>query len=196
MRKIAPSKLVLGSLSLATLGTTVLALGDLFPPQLLRLLDLIGPNSICAVDYVVSRIQFVMYLLMGGLVLVSVIYAIAAAYKYIRSEGDPGEMEKAQKSIKAIFYGIGAMIVTVIGIVLIYAVLGAEPTNPQLYQVCISAPESKGCKACQESVDNPICIKCEKQYKDACMKFRETGASNEALQAGLEADCQTEFQVN
>lgn len=178
------------------MGTSVYAVGDLIPEPLLKLFKMLGPNSVCGVDYVVSRVQVVLYLVLGGLVLLSIIYAIAAAYKYIRSAGDPGEMEKAQKSIKAIFYGIAALILTILGIVVIYAVLGAEPTNPQLFQTCLSAPDSKGCEACQESINNPICSKCEQQYKLACAKYRETGDDDAALMEIIDKDCQPVFQVN
>lgn len=164
---------------------------SLLPEQILDLLNLMGAGGICATDYINSRVQLVMFLVLGGLVLISVIYALIAAFKYIRSEGDPGEMEKAQKSIKAIFFGIAAMVIAIVGIVLVFVIFGAKPTNPELFQVCISAAESQGCKACRESTTDDLCVRCENAYQAACETNRGTDATDDEIMETIPTECKT-----
>ncbi|HOY46161.1 MAG TPA: hypothetical protein PKU95_00835 [Candidatus Dojkabacteria bacterium] len=164
---------------------------SLLPPQILDLLNLMGVGGICATDYINSRVQLAMFLVLGGLVLISVIYALIAAFKYIRSEGDPGEMEKAQKSIKAIFFGIAAMVIAIVGIVLVFVIFGAKPTNPELFQTCISAPESQGCKSCREDTASDLCIRCEDAYQAACETYRGQNVTDAVIKAAIPTECKT-----
>ena len=161
---------VLASLSLGLLSTATLAApGDLLPEWILAIFGLLGNNGICTTEYIVSRAQFVLFMVLGGIVLVSVVYALMAAFKYIRSEGEPGKMEEAQKSIKAIFFGIAAMVIAIVGIVLVFVVVGVKQTNPTLLQTCIQASSSEGCYACQNvSINAGLCDTCEKAYAKAC----------------------------
>lgn len=183
MKKFKISRFVILLIVLTTIGVPVVFAVSILPKEILELFDLLGPGGICAVQYVNSRLQFIMFLALGGLVLISVVYALIAAFKYIRSEGDPGEMEKAQKSIKAIFFGIGAMIIAIVGIVLVFVIFGAEPTNPELYQVCISAPQSPGCTACRENTDAQLCQDCEDRYTLVCNNHKndETPANDQQI---------------
>jgi heme/copper-type cytochrome/quinol oxidase subunit 2 len=152
------------------LGTVTFAAGFL-PAELEGILNLLGPSGICASDYITARARLALFMVLGGLVLISVVYALLAAFKYIRSEGDPGKMEEAQKSIKAIFFGIAAMIIAILGIVLVFVIFGAKQTNPQLFQTCINASDSVGCKKCVISVDDPTCKTCEDSYAKICTKY-------------------------
>lgn len=152
-------------------GTVALAAetsSSLLPPEILELLGLLGPQGVCASQYIQDRTRFAFFLVLGGLVIASVVYSIIAAYKYITSQGDTGKIEEANKSIKAIFMGIAAMVVGIVGMVIVFTVVGASPTNPALFQVCINAPSSEGCKVCQDNMSDPVCTECEKQYKEAC----------------------------
>ncbi len=146
---------------------------SLLPPEILRLLGLLGPQGVCASQYIRDRTNFAFFLVLGGLVIASVIYSIIAAYKYITSQGDTGKIEEANKSIKAIFMGIAAMVVGIVGMVIVFTVVGARPTSPALFQVCINAPSSKGCKDCQDDLSSTLCTTCEGLYEDACA--RHTG---------------------
>lgn len=170
-------------------GSVVLASSSLIPSQITDIFNLLGPQGICASDYITTRVRWAFFLVLGGLVLVSVVYSIIAAYKYITSQGETGKIEEANKSIKAIFMGIGAMAVGIIGIVIVYAVIGVNQTNPDLAQVCISAPTSAGCQACQDNVDSTLCVDCEALYKKACDDLGSNATSSEVLSKINDSDC-------
>lgn len=191
MKRIKISTFTLISLVLGVILTpTVYATSSILPEWILDLFEQLGVRGICATEYINSRVQFFMYLALGGLVLIAIIYALIASFKYIRSEGDPGEMEKAQKSIKAIFYGIGSLMVGIIGIVLVFVIFGAQPTNPSLYQVCLSAPASDGCKACLENVNNELCRACETNYELVCDKYEgDLGVEDTVLLGDIQEGC-------
>lgn len=144
------------------------ASAGILPKEITDLLGILGPEGVCASQYVNNRVKFVFFLVLGGLVVASVVYSIIAAYKYITSQGDTGKIEEANKSIKAIFMGIAAMVVGIVGMVIVFTVVGARPTNPALFQTCINAPASEGCKACQENIDSDLCGKCERIYEEVC----------------------------
>ncbi len=184
---------VLATLTLVMLGSIALAAtapnNSVFPPELLALLNITGPSGICAADYINSRARLALFMVLGALVLISVVYALLAAFKYIRSEGDPGKMEEAQKSIKAIFFGIAAMIIAIIGIVLVFVIFGAKPTNPNIFQTCINASSSEGCKACQRSVDDPVCQACEADYARVCTESNGKSLTYEEIQDDLGEKC-------
>lgn len=191
MKKIKISSLALVVFVLGIVSLPAAFAASILPPQILELLNLMGTSGICATDYINSRAQFAMFLVLGGLVLISVIYALIAAFKYIRSEGDPGEMEKAQKSIKAIFFGIAAMVIAIVGIVLVFVIFGARPTNPELFQTCISAAESEGCKACREDVESDICTRCENNYQQVCEKYRGEQVSDSTIKGEIYPECKS-----
>jgi uncharacterized membrane protein YidH (DUF202 family) len=66
-------------------------------------------------------VRFALSLIFVAIIAISIYVIIRAALKYIRSEGDPGKVEEAQKAIKNVFIGIGALFVGIIGIVIILA---------------------------------------------------------------------------
>lgn len=191
MKKFKLSKVLLGSLVFFGISGTLVGAVSILPKQLMEILQILGPGGICATDYINSRVQLVLFLVLGGLVLISVVYALIAAFKYIKSEGDPGEMEKAQKSIKAIFFGLAAMIIAIIGIVLVFVIFGAKPTNPELFQTCISAAESVGCKACREDTSSDDCTTCEDAYQEVCNRYRGQNVSDSTILKELPAECKT-----
>jgi fumarate reductase subunit D len=169
IKNIKPSQLVLGVISLFGLGTLVYAESPL-PDAITQLLGLLGPSGICASEYITARVQFVLTLALGGIILVAVVYALMAAFKYVSSQGESGKMEDAQKSIKAIFIGIAAMIIAIVGIILVFAVFGAKPSSPELYQTCVSAPSSAACTSCKKdgAVGSNPCALCENSIKTFC----------------------------
>ncbi|MEI7578951.1 MAG: hypothetical protein WCJ58_02800 [bacterium] len=137
---------------------------DLFPKFIQDVFDLMGPGGSNAVNFVVGRVQLALFIVVGGLVLVAVVYALIASFKYIRSQGDPGQIEEAQKAIKAIFFGLGSLVIAIIGIVLIFVFFGLKAPTPTVAQTCISAPGSIGCQSCQENSKGNICVFCEAIY--------------------------------
>jgi uncharacterized membrane protein YidH (DUF202 family) len=119
-----------------TLGAGVLApiplhaenfICDVFP--FLESIDAFGVNtSLCtgtpdegALSSAGEMVRFALSLVFVAIIVISIYVIIRAALKYIRSEGDPGKVEEAQKAIKNVFIGIGALFVGVIGIIIILA---------------------------------------------------------------------------
>lgn len=66
-----------------------------------------------------SLVSFGLSLIFVGIIAVAVYVIIRAAIKYIRSEGDEGKVEEAQKAIKTVFMGVGALLVGIVGLVII-----------------------------------------------------------------------------
>ena len=168
IKKIKISSLVVVVLSVFSLGTLVSAL-PILPDPILEILRLLGPGGVCSSVYITSRVQFILVVALGAIILVAVVYALLAAFKYVSSQGEAGKMEDAQKSIKAIFIGIAAMIIAIVGIILVFAIFGARPADPSLYQTCISDPTSKACENCKTAGGSGTeCSTCEKAISDYC----------------------------
>ncbi|MFQ5493458.1 MAG: hypothetical protein ACE5DX_04835 [Candidatus Dojkabacteria bacterium] len=142
---------------------------SLIPPQIQDIFNLLGPGGSGAAGFLTSRIQLALILALGAVVLVAVVYAIVAAIKYISSQGDAGKIEEAQKAIKAIFLGVASMLIAIVGIVLVFVFFGAVRPDPSLHQVCLSAPNSTGCRACYDDADpggnNSNCFRCDEDYE-------------------------------
>jgi len=154
---------------------------DLLPDPIKNIFGLMGKEGAGTSGFVTSRIQLMLLLALGGIILVSVIYAGLASYKYIKSQGDPGQIEEAGKAVKAIFLGIAVLFVGIIGIVLVFVFFGADFFKTSVYQVCLSAPNSVGCAACNNGgLADSICSQCEGQYADIA-----AGKAN----AKLDTDC-------
>ena len=180
MKKISLkfSSLIIATLMVFSLGTLVVFATDsssgLLPDVFKTLMNLLGPAGVCSSTYIQSRVQMLLVLALGLVVLIAVVYALIAAFKYISSQGESGKMEEAQKSIKAIFIGIAAMFIAIIGIVLVFAVFGAQQTNPDLFQTCINEPNSVACRSCRNGgASDPACKACE----EAITKYCQSGAS-------------------
>jgi len=138
---------------------------SLLPDPILDIFGLMGPEGSGVVGFVTSRVQLALFIAIGVLVLVAVVYALVAAFKYIKSQGDPGKIEEAQKAIKAIFMGLAALMIAIIGIVLIFVFFGANMPKTDLIQTCISSPDSQGCTECKQNLNSTRCQYCEDAYK-------------------------------
>lgn len=138
---------------------------SLLPDPIQDIFNLTGPEGSGVVEFVTSRVQFALFIAIGILVLFAVVYALIASFKYIRSQGDPGEIEEAQKAIKAIFMGLAALMVAIIGIVLIFVFFGMKLPETELIQTCISAPNSIGCTVCKDDSSVNGCQFCEAVYR-------------------------------
>jgi hypothetical protein len=156
------------SISLAT--TTVMAQGStsFLPEPIQNIFGLLGNEGAGTATFITGRVSTALFFTMGILVLFGVIYAIMAAFRYIRSQGDAGEIENATKSIKAIFYGVAAMMIGIVGIALVFVFFNAGRPNPDLFQTCLSAPNSVGCTVCKAEgiVGGNQCETCENNYKE------------------------------
>lgn len=139
---------------------------SLLPAQIADIFNLTGPDGSGSAQFVTSRVQLALVIALGIVVLIAVVYAIMAAIKYIQSQGDSGKIEEAQKSITAIFMGIAAMLLAIVGIVLVFVFFGASRPDPNLFQTCLSAPNSEGCKACLADPAADLCEDCEGAYEN------------------------------
>jgi fumarate reductase subunit D len=172
MKTIFKSK-VLGLLSVLSfmllLPTGVSAQSSgLLPDQISNIFGLLGEDGGLTASFITGRVRVGLIIALALLILVAVVYALIAAFKYIQSQGDPGKIEEAQKAIKAIFYGVAAMMIGIVGIVLVFVFFSASRPAAELYQVCLSAPNSEGCQVCiDEGNDGAnLCFTCEEEYAD------------------------------
>jgi quinol-cytochrome oxidoreductase complex cytochrome b subunit len=76
-------------------------------------------------DSVEGIIRFLLSLIFIGIIGVAIFYIIKSSIKYIRSEGDEGKVQESQKAIKAVFMGVAALMVGIIGLVVILALFNA-----------------------------------------------------------------------
>jgi hypothetical protein len=159
--------LLLTPLTFSMLAAPVLAQSegstDLLPLWLRDLFEQFAVGGY--VPFITGRVQLVLILMLTAVIVAAVIYSIIAAFKYISSQGDSGKIEEAQKAIKAIFLGIGAMFVSIIGIVIIFAIFGVSLPPTKLYRTCEFAIDSEGCRACTNDSESALCKLCEAGYE-------------------------------
>lgn len=170
MRKRLLSVLVGAGFVLSTLMLLpqgVSAQNSLLPEEITNFFDLFGEDGSLTTVFVTSRVRVALVIALGILVLVAVVYSLMAAFKYIQSQGDPGKIEEAQKAIKAIFMGVAAMMIGIVGIVLVFVFFAVTRPDASLFQVCLSAPSSSGCASCMQvdGSDPTLCEKCEEEYR-------------------------------
>lgn len=60
--------------------------------------------------------------------------------------------------------------------------------SPQLYQTCISAPNSEGCIACNENGDSELCVICEDEYMAAATRSTNETTGYE-FSEGISQNC-------
>jgi hypothetical protein len=133
----------------STIGVNTVSAQEFLPDTISDLFGLLGEDGSGATQFVTSRVQSLLLIGLALLVLSAVVYAAFSAYKYISSQGDAGQVEESGKAVKAIFLGIAVLLLSVVGIALIFVFFGTELINTEVYQVCVSSPNSVGCTACQ-----------------------------------------------
>lgn len=115
-----------GSLALLLVPVTVKAqsfLPDFLKPLFERKFDDPGAQVTAVISSVLTVIFIVVFV-------VAIVYTFIAAIKYIRSEGNEQKVEEAKNAVKAVLFGVGAMFVAILGIVLITALFGInDPTG-------------------------------------------------------------------
>ncbi len=107
-------------------------------------------NNTNSVDKISGFIRLALTLAFGVVILAAVAYSIMAAIKYIKSQGDAGQVEEANKAIKAIFQGVVAMFVGIIGVVLVFFIFNVALPDPSIPSICVKCPESNTCRVCSE----------------------------------------------
>ncbi len=129
-------------------------------------------------------IRLALTLAFGIVVLAAVAYSIIAAINYIRSQGDAGKVEEANKAIKAIFQGVVAMFVGIIGVVLVFFIFDVALPDPSLPPVCVKYPESNACRVCSEG---------ERSGQNRCFTFPDGQRRCASVTACSEYTEQTSF---
>ncbi len=152
MKKIALSVLFL-AISFFSMPFPVSAAGtnnlvcQIFP--FLSSVDAFGINSLCSgvtdPSAATSFIRFLLSAVFVGIIIISIYVVIKSALKYIQSEGDDKKIGEASKAIKAVFIGIAALFVGVIGIIIVLAFFkatGALKTEdtPDIIDNLLSTP--------------------------------------------------------
>lgn len=95
-----------------------------------------------------DRIQGIVYAVAYGflilVIMIAVIYIIKAALTFVRAEGDEKKVGSAKAAMKNILFGVGAMFICIIGLVLIQQLAAAgtgttlsEQIDTLLYQLTI-----------------------------------------------------------
>lgn len=157
------------------------AQNSFLPDNIANIFDLLGEGGSGTAGFITSRVGTALFFALGVLVLFAVVYSLIAAFKYIQSQGDPGQIEEAQKAIKAIFFGIAAMFIGIVGIALVFVFFVSDQPDPSLFQTCLSAPNSGGCGSCKDagSVDSPAneCYQCELWYEAVARNINNTTLS-------------------
>ena len=139
---------------------------SLLPDSILNIFSLLGTDGRQTASFLSSRVRVGLIVALAILILVAVVYALIAAFKYIQSQGDPGKIEEAQKAIKAIFFGIAAMMIGIVGIVLVFVFFSATRPDASLFQTCLSEPNSGACQDCIDNGrDGTTCSTCEAAYE-------------------------------
>lgn len=142
---------------------------SLLPDSILNIFSLLGTDGRQTASFLSSRVRVGLIVALAILILVAVVYALIAAFKYIQSQGDPGKIEEAQKAIKAIFFGIAAMMIGIVGIVLVFVFFSATRPDASLFQTCLSAPNSAACQNCVDfgtDTGGELCQRCEDRYEN------------------------------
>ncbi len=81
---------------------------------------------------VANAVSSVMTIMFIAVFIVAVFYTFMAAIKYIRSEGNEQKVEEAKNAVKAVLFGVAAMFIAIIGILLINAFFGGTSSTTGL----------------------------------------------------------------
>jgi hypothetical protein len=152
-KKIKLTALFIVTVLFSSLLITQVNAQEFLPDTISDLFGLLGEDGSGATQFVTSRVQSLLLIGLALLILSAVVYSAFSAYKYISSQGDAGQVEESGKAVKAIFLGIAVLLLSVVGIALIFVFFGTELISTELYQVCVSEPNSRGCIACNGEGD-------------------------------------------
>jgi hypothetical protein len=149
MKKLFKFTLVTWLAATATLSVGAQSLLPSFVDDLIS--NWQGANT---TDKIRGFIRLALTLAFGVVILAAVAYSIMSAIKYIRSQGDAGKVEEANKAIKAIFQGVAMMFVGIIGVVIVFFIFDVAIPSPSLPTVCVACPNSDSCTVCSEGKYN------------------------------------------
>lgn len=149
----------------------VYAANDILPPTIADLISKF-PGGAGLLGFITSRVQLFFVLALIVLILAAVIYTIMAAFTYVRSQGESGKIEEAQKSIKAVWMGLASLFVGIVGMVLVFVFFNVAFPSTVQYETCLLAPGSEGCTVCKDDgiVEGNLCDFCEDEYAVKAIK--------------------------
>lgn len=78
------------------------------------------------INVIATLVQLGLSLIFVVIIAIAIFYIIKSAITYIQSEGNEEKVTEAQKAIKAVFIGIGALFVGILGLVLLITIFGAN----------------------------------------------------------------------
>ncbi len=148
-RKLITAALVLFTVFgvvLFALPASASAQGTSLIPQFIQ--DIFNSAGNNPADYITARVRLGIIIGLMGVILVSVVYSILASIKYASSQGDEGKVAEAKKSIQAILSGIAALFIAIVGIILVLVFFRVSTPVTQVYNFCITAPDSDACQSC------------------------------------------------
>lgn len=128
MKKILSTLLVIGAIVGFVGPFAVAAQGNILPDPIKGL----SPKIVNDQDrgkLVADTVTSAMTVMFIAVFIVAVFYTFMAAIKYIRSEGNEQKVEEAKNAVKAVLFGVAAMFIAIIGILLINAFFGSTGTN-------------------------------------------------------------------
>lgn len=161
---------------------------NFLPEPIDEFISQFGTDGAGVTSYIVDKAVFIMYLVFGFIILLAIYNAILAAIKYIRSQGDQAQIDEAQKAIKAIFMGIGALFVGILGIILVFVFFNVRKPSTPFTQTCFAHSDSIACKTCLKEgslTQNNFCTLCERQYKEIASNLRESKDLNVVCKTSL-----------
>ncbi len=121
MKKILSTVLVIGAL-LAFVSPFAVSAQVILPPSFDKVKpEIVTGDKGALINSTVTSAMTVMFI---AVFVVAVFYTFMAAIKYIRSEGNEQKVEEAKNAVKAVLFGVAAMFIAIIGILLINAFFG------------------------------------------------------------------------
>jgi heme/copper-type cytochrome/quinol oxidase subunit 2 len=136
MKKILSTVLVIGALLafVSPFAMVPVSAQTILPPVLKDIptypvKDL--PNNASKIVTSVLTIMFIVVFV------VAVFYTFMAAIKYIRSEGNEQKVEEAKNAIKAVLFGVAAIFIAIVGILLINAFFNGGAAGTDAFSTAI-----------------------------------------------------------
>ena len=129
MKKLLSAFLVLGvflALAVAPVTVNAQSKGSVILPTPIDNLNPAIVTSTNRGETIAKAVTSAMTIMFIVVFIVAVFYTFMAAIKYIRSEGNEQKVEEAKNAIKAVLFGVAAMFIAIIGILLINAFFGGK----------------------------------------------------------------------
>lgn len=93
-----------------------------------------GPGT--TVLFIINVTRNALILLFAVIILVAIFYTASAGLKYIRSEGESDKIEEAQNALRAVFIGILATFIGVIGVFVITGIFSNQGADQIRESLC------------------------------------------------------------